>query len=178
LAGTAKYTGINSLNRHGILHGIFGGYGVEANFQKLVSSLDGLVFFISLGTSGISCLVKSTHTPCDVPVDFDEESFRRVGAAAAAFHGRAAWQSYASGMNAVAYRFAAADESHDSFVAAITASDAFSPSGPRYLQEVSLFSFFVNALSTIECACFAIYSLGLASSPERFPRRQATTYAR
>jgi hypothetical protein len=53
---TAQYDGHNFLNRHGILHGIFGAYGVEANFQKLISFLDGLVFFISLGTSGISCL--------------------------------------------------------------------------------------------------------------------------
>jgi hypothetical protein len=54
-------------------------------------------------------------------------------------------------MNGVAHRFAAADESHDRFVAAISGPDAFRPNGPRYAQEESLFSFFVNALSTLEC---------------------------
>jgi len=114
-------------------------------------------------------LVKSADTPCPVPADFDGDSYHRVAAGAAAFSHRSAWSSYASGMNAVAYRFAAADESHERFVAAITASDALSPSGPRYLQEVSLFSFFVNALSTIECACFAIYNLGACVKPGAFP---------
>jgi hypothetical protein len=52
LVPTARYSGMNDLNRHGM----FGDYGVEANFQKLISFLDGLAFFISLGTSGISCL--------------------------------------------------------------------------------------------------------------------------
>ena len=47
LVGTNKYTGIDELNRHGILHGVFGNYGVETNFQKLVSFLDGLVFSIA-----------------------------------------------------------------------------------------------------------------------------------
>lgn len=56
LVPTDQYSGINQLNRHGILHGVFGDYGVEANFQKLVSFLDVLLFFISLGTSGVSCL--------------------------------------------------------------------------------------------------------------------------
>jgi hypothetical protein len=46
LVGTAYYAGINHLNRHGILHGIFGDYGVEANFHKLISFLDVLTFFI------------------------------------------------------------------------------------------------------------------------------------
>lgn len=114
-------------------------------------------------------LVPPKHTPCPIPADFDQESYHRLGAAVAAFHDRTPWRSFASGFNAVAFRFAAADESHDRFVAAITASDAFSPSGPRYAQEVSLFSFFVNALSTLECLCFALYNLGACIKPGAFP---------
>jgi hypothetical protein len=55
LVETSNYDGYDDLNRHGILHGIFGAYGVETNFHKLISFLDGLLFFISLGKSGISC---------------------------------------------------------------------------------------------------------------------------
>jgi hypothetical protein len=58
--GTDRYDGIDNLNRHGILHGVFGEYGAAANFHKLISFLDGQVFFISLGKSGISCLGPNT----------------------------------------------------------------------------------------------------------------------
>jgi hypothetical protein len=40
LAQTSRYTGAGELNRHGIVHGLFKGYGCEANFYKLVSFLD------------------------------------------------------------------------------------------------------------------------------------------
>ena len=53
LENTSNYAGIDSLNRHGILHGVFNGYGVDTNFHKLISFLDALVFFISLRT-GVS----------------------------------------------------------------------------------------------------------------------------
>jgi hypothetical protein len=55
LVRAADYEGLNNLNRHGILHGVFESYGAESNFQKLVSFLDGLTFFITLNTSGVSC---------------------------------------------------------------------------------------------------------------------------
>jgi hypothetical protein len=62
LVKTADYAGINKLNRHGIVHGVFDDYDVESNFQKLVSFLDGLVFFVSLRRSGISCLAPGDTT--------------------------------------------------------------------------------------------------------------------
>lgn len=62
LIGTSKYDGIGHLNRHGILHGLFLGYGAESNFHKLISFLDGLVFFISLRRTGISCFAPEDTT--------------------------------------------------------------------------------------------------------------------
>lgn len=55
LMKTHSYSGINNLNRHGILHGVFDGYGASSNFQKLISFLDGLVFFTGFRTPGVSC---------------------------------------------------------------------------------------------------------------------------
>jgi hypothetical protein len=104
-----------------------------------------------------------------VPADFDQTAYRNLFEAATQFHGRSAWPSYASGANAVAYRFAAADESHERFVVAITGADAFRLNGPRYTQEESLFTFFVNALSTLECLHFALYNLGACVKPGAFP---------
>jgi hypothetical protein len=56
LAQTSRYTGAGELNRHGIVHGLFKGYGCEANFYKLVSFLDLLCFFIAIrtGSSGLA----------------------------------------------------------------------------------------------------------------------------
>lgn len=62
LSPTGAYAGINDLNRHGILHGVFGRYGTDGNFEKLVSFIDGLVFYLSLKTPGISCLAPDETT--------------------------------------------------------------------------------------------------------------------
>ena len=71
----------------------------------------------------------------------------------------------------MAFRFAAADESHDRFAAVISGSDAFRLDGPRYVQEEALFSFFINTLSTIECLYFALYNLAGCINPAAFPAK-------
>lgn len=113
--------------------------------------------------------VPSTHAPCAVPADFDQDAFHFLAERASVFSHVPAWKSYASGSNGIAFRFAAADEAHDQFVAAISGATAFTPSGPRYVQEVSLFAFFVNALSTLECFHFAAFNLGACLVPTHFP---------
>ena len=51
---TENYDGLNQLNRHGILHGMFEGYGDNVNFFRLVSILDLLCFALTLSYGG-SC---------------------------------------------------------------------------------------------------------------------------
>lgn len=51
---TDKYEGLDQLNRHGILHGTFDGYGDSINFYRLVSLLDLLCFALVLSHGGSS----------------------------------------------------------------------------------------------------------------------------
>ncbi|MDT4291982.1 hypothetical protein RO575_20660 [Methylomonas sp. MO1] len=53
-SSTNCYEGLDQLNRHGILHGIFEGYGDNVNFFRLVSLLDLLCFALALSHGG-SC---------------------------------------------------------------------------------------------------------------------------
>lgn len=113
--------------------------------------------------------VPSTHAPCAVPADFDQDAFHFLAERASVFSSLPAWKSYASGSNGIAFRFAAADEAHDQFAGAISGQTAFTPAGPRYVQEASLFAFFVNALSAVECFHFAAFNLGSCLAPTHFP---------
>lgn len=54
LERTDNYRGLNELNRHGILHGIYGNFGEEMNFFRLITLLDLLCFAIALEHGG-SC---------------------------------------------------------------------------------------------------------------------------
>jgi hypothetical protein len=54
LEDTRKYTGLNELNRHGILHGIYDQYGEDNNFFRLITILDLLCFSIGLIEGGVS----------------------------------------------------------------------------------------------------------------------------
>jgi hypothetical protein len=59
---TKDYMGLDRLNRHGILHGLFTDYGVDQNFHRLVSFLESLVFALSLRMSGVSCFAPPETT--------------------------------------------------------------------------------------------------------------------
>ncbi len=112
--------------------------------------------------------VAAVGTPCDVPDDFDQDSYYHVGKSLAQYSEVPAFSSYASGFNAVAFRFAAMQRSVDRFTVAMSAQDALTPGGPRLEQEDSLFAFFVNAVSVLECFYFALYNLGACIGPALF----------
>lgn len=54
LQNTDSYDGLNELNRHGILHGIFTNFGEDINFFRLITLLDLLCFCIGLLGGGVS----------------------------------------------------------------------------------------------------------------------------
>ena len=54
LKRTDDYDGLNQLNRHGVLHGIFEKYGAAVNFLRLITLLDLLCFAIVLAHGGSS----------------------------------------------------------------------------------------------------------------------------
>jgi hypothetical protein len=115
-------------------------------------------------------LIRKTYTPCPVPADFDEVRFLRLSQGASGLSRHPAWRSFASGLNGIAFRFAAADEAHDRFVKAIGAVDAFRGDPfARYTQEESLASFFYNARSSLECFYFSMYCLGACLAAGQFP---------
>jgi hypothetical protein len=60
LESTDAYAGLDQLNRHGILHGIFDQYGDVNNFYRLVTILDLLCFSIGLIEGGVSCFAPET----------------------------------------------------------------------------------------------------------------------
>jgi hypothetical protein len=63
LENTARYTGLNGLNRHGIVHGLFDNHGDEINFFRLITLLDLLCFSIGLIEGGVSAFApESTPT--------------------------------------------------------------------------------------------------------------------
>jgi hypothetical protein len=54
LKNTDNYDGLDQLNRHGILHGIFEEYGAAVNFLRLITQLDLLCFAMVLAHGGSS----------------------------------------------------------------------------------------------------------------------------
>jgi hypothetical protein len=78
------------------------------------------------------------------------------------------WSSYAGGFNGVAFRFAAADEAHERVSAAFSAPNTLKSSGPRLRQEEALFSFYVNAVSAVECLYFGLYNVGACLGTSQF----------
>jgi hypothetical protein len=61
LKSTSTYAGLDQLNRHGILRGIFDQYGGTTNFFRLITLLDLLCFSMVLVHGG-SCFAPD-HTP-------------------------------------------------------------------------------------------------------------------
>jgi hypothetical protein len=57
---TEKYQGLDQLNRHGILHGIFDDYGDAINFYRLISILELLCFALSMRHGGSCFAPEST----------------------------------------------------------------------------------------------------------------------
>jgi hypothetical protein len=60
LEDTRNYSDLNELNRHGILHGIYGNLGEDMNFLRLVTLLDLLCFAICLEKGGSGFAPAST----------------------------------------------------------------------------------------------------------------------
>jgi len=79
-----------------------------------------------------------------------------------------AWKSYASGWNAVAYRFITAHEHNARFLNALRDSGPTPSPEQRCLQETSLFIFFASALSVVETFCFAVNAIGAMVDPASF----------
>lgn len=113
-------------------------------------------------------LIAARTTPCQVPPDFDHEAYGAVSKQLSPYSEATAWSSYAGGFNAVAFRFAAADEAHGRLAEALSEHGALSTFGPRFRQEEALFAFFVNAVSVIDCLYFSLYNIAACVGVSNF----------
>jgi hypothetical protein len=78
LARTDDYNGLDQLNRHGILHGIFEQYGSAVNFLRLITLLELICFAMVLAHGG------SAFAPDDTPESNRlAERYRRLKQSAA-----------------------------------------------------------------------------------------------
>ena len=74
LENTDRYAGHDEFNRHGILHGLFGNFGRDINFLRLITLLDLLCFSIGM-TEGVS-MFGPPDTPESLHLAVDYEILR------------------------------------------------------------------------------------------------------
>jgi hypothetical protein len=84
-----------------------------------------------------------------------------------------AWDEYAGGWNAVAYRFAATADHDTAFTGSVSRAATGAPHGERYVQERELFNFFANGLATINCFCYGIFAIASMTNAQSFPMATA-----
>lgn len=100
--------------------------------------------------------------PLIMPADFNIELYQMLGKAMSKYSDLRAWKGWASGHNALRFRYRAAVEADIRFC------DSFSIAGERYPQEEALFSFFVNATACVECYLYSLYHIGAVFAPTGF----------
>jgi len=79
------------------------------------------------------------------------------------------WKEFAAGWNAILYRLRACKDYSEEFIRSIQNASNAPPPDDRYVQEKSLFGFFMNGLSAIESACYALYAIGALINLSAFP---------
>jgi len=79
------------------------------------------------------------------------------------------YEHYAGAWNGLAYRFRAAMDYGEYFVALLKKHGTAPPPEERYLQERVLFDFYSAGFSTFECTFYGLYTVGAFISPREFP---------
>ena len=104
----------------------------------------------------------------DVAPDFPKATYLAVEQHVSAYlTAKRVVSPYTGGWDGLILRFRAADEDGVA-AAALLAGSTTLTDDERYSPERSLFGFFVNATSAVECCCFAIYHLGRMVLPSSF----------
>ena len=79
-----------------------------------------------------------------------------------------AWREWGGGWNAVAYRYIFCNEYSESYVNSIEKYGTSPKPLERYIQEKSLFGFFMSGFSAIDCFCYALYAIANIIDPTNF----------
>lgn len=78
-------------------------------------------------------------------------------------------REFSAAWNAVAYRYLACTEHHETFTSSLNRAGDSPPFSERYVQERELFAFFYTGLSTVECFCYGLFIAGHILKPANFP---------
>lgn len=104
--------------------------------------------------------------PDDFPVGAYESVYRAIESKKAA---HLLYEHYAGAWTALAYRFRAAMDYGEYFVALLKKHGATPPPEERYLQERALFDLYSSGFAAFECAFYGLYTVGAFISPREFP---------
>lgn len=101
----------------------------------------------------------------DFPTEFYEAIHRHV---VSTWGTHELYEHYAAAWNAVAYRFSAAAQAGDDFIASVGAYGAAPPPDERYRQDKALAEFFSNGFSTFESAFYGLHTIATFIDPASF----------
>ena len=105
------------------------------------------------------------------PPDFPAEAHNKVHQCLNKYkdtHG-VQWSLFSLGWNGLAYRYRAMVEYDEQFTTSVKEFGNSPPFEERYKQGKALFSFFVNAVSIIDCFFFSAYCIASILKPDEFP---------
>lgn len=115
-------------------------------------------------------MTQAITTGDEMPADFPSEAYNNfhrqnfVNTFDVATRHPEAWAQYGGAINGVAYRFLGMQRAHDDFLR------AFSPNGAsRTDEEIAFHTFFVCALSVVECSAYAAYGVLSMIDHSAFP---------
>jgi hypothetical protein len=105
-----------------------------------------------------------------MPDDFPVGPFEAILEATRERHesAREAWGKFASGWNALCWRYRAAAEHDEALTRSVHEHGPGPEAEPRYRQEDDLFTFFVAGLSTLEAFAYGMWAMVWASGDAAF----------
>lgn len=106
----------------------------------------------------------------DMPPDFPVEPFEAIVETTRAHRESAlgAWGEFASGWNALCWRYRAAAEHDNAFTRSVQEYGPGPEPEARYRQEENLFTFFVSGLSALEAFAYGTWAMVWASGDAAF----------
>jgi hypothetical protein len=99
----------------------------------------------------------------DIVQDFDQLGWDTLAGCLSTCQNIPGFAGWENAHNAIATRFRAAALADEKF------AESFLDAGQRYTQEESLFAFFFNAVSCVECFLYGLHHIGNLVAPNDFP---------
>jgi hypothetical protein len=107
-----------------------------------------------------------------MPELFPSGAWSLIATALEGFPRSPEWMGIASALNGVLTRFWAASESANAFHQRFAAPNAQTDLKLMCQQEAAYFGFFTNVVSTVECFCYCVFWIGVATKAPGFAAEQ------